>query len=309
MNDLFAAVDLGSNSFRLLVARIKDGVICPVDQIRETVRLAGGFDLKNNLQAEVQTLALNVLNKFHYRLSGFKQKNVQVVGTSALRIAQNKEKFLVNAEQVLGFPIKVISGIEEARLTYIGATRALEFSDAKRLVIDIGGGSSEFIIGSGYTPIVMESVAMGCVFYSNHYFPYGEFKVDNFANAIMMARTKILSIKHLFNQHNWNYVLGTSGSAKSIYKLCKIYKFTPTINLNALYQLKDFLISQKNFKGLTVVNLKEDRKAILAGGLAIMIAAFEELNIKEMELANGSLREGLLYDLFDHSIFQDSYKI
>ena len=215
--NVLASVDLGSNSFRLLIAHVRnDGTLRPIDQLKTTVRLASGLDENNYLNKDVQKIALEALARFNERLAGFSQSQVRVVGTSSLRVARNSEEFISEANKVLGFPIEVISGNEEARLVYMGAVHSLAYSEENRLVIDIGGGSTEFIIGCGYNPQIMESVTMGCVSYSNKYFPHGELTADNFTNAIFAARSKIQTMEHLFAKHNWSEAIGTSGSARAL---------------------------------------------------------------------------------------------
>ena len=298
MDKLLATVDMGSNSFRLLIAKIRDdGTIYPVDQIKETVRLAGGLDANNNLTKESQLYALEVLSRFSERLVGFSKNQVRVVATSTLRVAKNSGEFIGIANKTLGFKIEVISGNEEARLIYIGAMHSLAYTKDLRLVVDIGGGSTEFIIGSGYKPQIMESVTMGCVSFSNRYFPNGELTDANFENAIYAARGKIQTMEHLFAAHKWCAAIGTSGTARSLYDLCVENELADHISLEGLYKLKKLFIRYKNSRNLDIVGLKEDRRPVIAGGLAIMIAILEELNVTDMTIADGSLREGVMYDL------------
>lgn len=299
MNDnLLATVDLGSNSFRLLIAKIKDdGILYPIDQIREPVRLAAGLDDNNILTEESQQLALAVLSRFAERLAGFERHQVRVVGTSALRVAKNAEDFITIANKTLGFNIEVISGNEEARLIYIGAMHSLAFSETKRLVVDIGGGSTEFIIGRGYKPQIMESVTIGCVSFSNRYFINGDLTENHFANAIFAARGRIQAMEHLFAKHDWVAAIGSSGTARALYDLIILNSFAEQITLNGLYKIKKMLLKFKNIKNLDIPGLKEDRYPVIAGGLSIMIAIFEELKLDKMTIADGSLREGVMYDL------------
>ena len=296
--NFLATVDLGSNSFRLLVGKInEDGTIVPIDQIKETVRLASGLDANNNLTKESQMLALEVLSRFHERLSNFRKSQVRVVGTSTLRVANNSAQFIVIANKALGFPIEVISGKEEARLIYIGAMHSLAFTEEKRLVIDIGGGSTEFIIGTGYEPQIMESVTMGCVSYSVRYFGDGQLSETNFNNAILAARSKIQAMEHLFAKHDWQLAIGTSGTARTLYDMCVENGIANEITYEGMQQLKKMLIKTKNIKNINISGIKEDRKPVIAGGLSIMLAIFEELGIGNMTIADGSLREGVMYDL------------
>lgn len=305
-NNLLATVDLGSNSFRLLIASVReDSTLHPIDQIKETVRLAGGLDAQDNLTHEKQKVALEVLARFGERLIGFEKNQVRVVGTSALRVAKNAEEFILVANKVLGFEIEVISGAEEARLIYIGAMHSLSFMQDRRLVIDIGGGSTEFVVGAGYDPQVMESVTMGCVSFSSRYFAHGELTEYNFANAIFAARGKVQEMEHLFAGHDWCAAIGTSGTARALYDLCIENGFSDQISLEGLYKLRKLLIKHKNIKNLAVAGLKDDRIPVIAGGLSIMTGVMEELGIATMTIADGSLREGVMYDLLGRKTNHD----
>lgn len=296
--NLLATVDLGSNSFRLLIGKVHDdGTIFPIDQIKETVRLASGLDANENLTKESQLFALEVLSRFSERLGNFKKSQVRVVGTSTLRVANNAHEFISVANKALGFPIEVISGKEEARLVYIGAMHSLSYSPEKRLVIDIGGGSTEFIIGSGYEPETMESVTMGCVSYTGRYFSDGQLTEENFNNAILAARSKIQAMEHLFSKHEWVLAIGTSGTAKTLYDMCVENGLSSEITLSGMQQLKKMLIKCKSIKNIKINGVKDDRKPVIPGGLSIMLAIFEELDINNMTISDGALREGVMYDL------------
>ncbi len=304
--NLLASVDIGSNSFRILIAKLhEDGTLQQIDQLKETVRLAGGLDANNNLTKESQLLALEVLSRFSERLVGFHHDQVRVVATSTLRVAKNAYEFIPIANKILGFDIEVISGVEEARLIYIGAMHSLAYTKDRRLVIDIGGGSTEFIIGSGYDPEIMESVTMGCVSFSKKYFINGEMTEQNFDNAIYAARGKIQTMEHLFVKQKWVASIGTSGTSKSLYDMCIANELADSITLDGMYKLRKILIKNKNSKNFDIPGLKEDRNPVIAGGLAIMIAIFEEFKINEMTIADGSLREGVLYDLIGRTTDKD----
>lgn len=297
-NELFATIDLGSNSFRLLIAKVReDKILAPVDQIKETVRLAAGLDEENRLSDEAIDRGLGVLSRFAERIVGFKKSRVRAVATSTLRVAVNANKFIEAANKILGFNVEVISGLEEARLIYIGATHSLAYSLSKRLIIDIGGGSTEFILGKGYDPEIMESMTIGCVSYNQRYFHDGNLTKANFDNAIFSARSRIQVMEHMLEKRNWESVVGTSGTAKTFYDLCMENNLAEQITLPALYKLKDLLIECKNIDNCTLNGLKDDRKPVVAGGLAIMIAIMEELRIESMTIADGALREGVMYDL------------
>jgi exopolyphosphatase/guanosine-5'-triphosphate,3'-diphosphate pyrophosphatase len=298
MQPILATIDLGSNSFRLLIAKInKAGLIQPIDQMKETVRLMSGFDINNNLTKTAQLIALQTLSKFNDRLHGFEKSQVRVVATSAMRIAKNSQEFIEKANKVLGFNIEIISGIEEARLIYIGAMHSISFSLDKRLVVDIGGGSTEFIIGSGYDPDIMESVTIGCLSFTDKYFVDNRLNEANFNNAILSAKVKIQAMEHLFKHKNWVSAIATSGTARAISLIIEQYQLGNNITIEALHKLKKILINFKNIDKINIESIKADRLMVLPGGLAILIAIMEELDIQDMVIVSGALREGVMYDL------------
>ena len=298
MQHTLATIDLGSNNFRLLIAKIDDsGLIQPIDQMKETVRLMSGFDENNNFTKEIQLKALHTLNKFGDRLVGFKKEQVRVVATSAMRVAKNSREFIEKANKVLGFNIEIISGNEEARLIYIGAMHSISFSLEKRLVVDIGGGSTEFIIGSGYDPDITESLTIGCLSFTDKYFKDYELTEENFNNAILSAKAKIQAMEHLFKNKNWVSSIATSGTARAIYYIIEHYKFGDKITLDALYKVKKLLIDFRTINKIIIDDVKADRLFVLPGGLAILISIMEELEIDDMIIASGALREGVMYDL------------
>ncbi len=303
---LLATIDLGSNSFRLLIAQINpDGTIVHLDKMKEIVRLTGGLDKNNYLSKEIQLKALSVLSKFNERLIGFTKENVRVVGTSAFRVAQNSNEFINLANKTLGFNIEVLSGNEEARIIYIGASHSLPLSNKRRLIIDIGGGSTEFILGTGFESEVIESVTMGCVSFSYKYFPDGDITTERFNNAIFAARVKIQTMEHIFINQKWNESFGSSGTVKSLQTLCSNLCGTEFITYESLCKIKKSLIKLKNIKNLGVLGVKEDRQPVIVGGLSILLAIFEELKIVNMGVAEWSLREGLIYDLLGRMQNQD----
>lgn len=303
---LLATVDLGSNSFRLLIGKVyDDGTVYPIDQIKETVRLASGLNANENLTKESQLIALEALSRFGERLNNFKKSQVRVVATSTLRVAKNASEFISVANKALGFPIEVISGHEEARLVYIGAMHSLSYTSENRLVVDIGGGSTEFIIGQGYDPKVMESVTMGCVSFTGRYFANGELTEANFENAVLAARSKIQAMEHMFAEQKWSLAIGTSGTAKTLYDMCVENGLSNEITYDGMQQLKKLLVKSKNIKNIKIAGIKEDRKAVIAGGISIMLAIFEELNIDSMTISDGALREGVMYDLIGRKTSDD----
>jgi len=295
---IFAAVDLGSNSFRLQIARVEGDQLYMLDGLREQVRLAEGLGDDKFLDAEAQQRALDALGLFAERLRDLPSVAVRAVGTNSLRVAKNAADFIVQAEHVLGFPIEVISGLEEARLIYLGVAHGLPQSEDNLLVMDIGGGSTEFIIGNGLNPLKLESLYMGCVSYSSRFFPDGKVTERKLEKAELAARNEVQNIAADY-RGQWQYALGSSGTAKSIAEILEANDYSKSgITRDGLEKLRTRLIKQGDMKKLELPGLRPDRAATLAGGFAIMYAAFRELEISTMQPALGALREGVLYDLW-----------
>lgn len=292
-----AAVDLGSNSFKLQVARVVDDQIYPLDTLKEPVRLAAGVGPDKRLDLASQQRALECLNRFGERLRDLPRKAVRCVGTSALRVAENATDFLEAAEAALGYPIEVISGREEARLIYIGVAHSLAVSDHPRLVVDIGGGSTECIIGTGYTPRLMESLHMGCVNYSQRFFPAGRIDKYNLKQAETAARFEAQTIASSY-AGRWREAAGSSGSARALADILIQNGWSESgISAEGLATFRAQLIRAGSLDNLELAGLKPDRKPVIAGGFAIMSGVFAEFGIEQMTVADGALREGVLYDL------------
>jgi exopolyphosphatase/guanosine-5'-triphosphate,3'-diphosphate pyrophosphatase len=295
---ILAAVDLGSNSFRLQVARVEGDQLYMLDSLREPVRLAAGLEDDKRLSKDAQQRALACLQRFGQRLRDLPPEVVRAVGTNSLRVAKNAAEFLQQAEVALGFPIEVIGGHEEARLIYLGVAQGLPQSDIKRMVMDIGGGSTEFIIGQGLEPLRLESLYMGCVSYSLNFFPDGKITKSNLKEAELAARNELQTIVSRFSAGHWDHALGSSGTARV---LCDILEQTgyneSGITRAGLEQLRVQLLKAGDVGRLEVQGLKPDRIPVLPGGFSIMYAAFCELGIERMQPALGALREGVLYDL------------
>src|ERR1041385_365727 len=214
--ETLAAVDLGSNSFHLEIGRVLERQIYPLDAVREVVRLGGGLTAEKRIDRATQAAALQALAKFAERLRGFPRQGVRAVGTNALRVAKNAGQFLREARAVLGFPIEVISGREEARLIYLGVAHALPVSAERRLVVDIGGGSTEFIIGTGLEPQLTESLYMGCLSFSLKYFGEGKIDKPRIKAAELAARQELAGILHAYRAAGWDEAVGSSGTARSL---------------------------------------------------------------------------------------------
>jgi exopolyphosphatase/guanosine-5'-triphosphate,3'-diphosphate pyrophosphatase len=300
--NLLAAVDLGSNSFRLSVGRIdeRDGkaTVFAIDRLKETVRLAAGLDDDKVLSDEAIARAVDVLSRFAERIRSFHPNQVRAVATNTFRVAKNRSALLKAAEAALGFPIQVVSGPEEARLVFSGVAHELPVSDKNRLVMDIGGGSTEFIIGKGYQPLLVKSLTIGCVSFTKKYFPGGAVTADAFRRAEMNARNQIQVISKSFRELGWTEAFGSSGTAKALVAVLQASGFSERgITLEGMQKLKQILIETGSANSPLLLDLKDDRIEVLPGGLAIMMAAFKELEIELMNQGEGALRVGVLYDM------------
>ncbi len=302
MDYLLAAVDLGSNSFRLSIGRVvqQDGMaqIYAIDRLKESVRLAAGLDDDKVLDEEAIQRAITVLKRFGERLDGFHPNRVRAVATNTFRIARNVAEFLPRAEAALGFPIEVIAGQEEARLIFSGITNELPPSTNRRLMIDIGGGSTEVIIGKGFQPMHMSSLHMGCVSYTREFFPDGRVTEARMQQAQLAARRELEGISRQYRKTGWQEAYGSSGTAKGLLAILTESGMSKRgLTLDGMEQLEAKLIKDGRVIMSELPGLKVDRSLVLPGGLAIMMAAFQELKIKMMLPGEGALRVGVLYDL------------
>ena len=292
------AVDLGSNSFHLAIGRVVGEQIYPLDSLKETVRLGGGITAQKQLDDEVQERALAALRRFSERLAGMPRGSVRVVGTNALRVAKNAKQFLRKAEETLGFPIEVISGREEGRLIYLGVVHSLPMIEENRLVVDIGGGSTECIIGQKLKPRAVESLYMGCVSYTERFFPGGKIDKKAMKDAELAARELVQTIADRFETVGWKEAVGSSGTARSLAEVMQKNGVAEQgITAAGLEWLREELLSAGDVKKLALQGLREDRVPVIAGGAAIMSAVFAELGLEEMKVAEGALRDGVLWDL------------
>jgi exopolyphosphatase/guanosine-5'-triphosphate,3'-diphosphate pyrophosphatase len=293
-----AAVDLGSNSFHLAVGRVVDDQIYPLDSIKEAVRLGAGLGPDKRLDAATQERALATLRQFAERLAGLHPDSVRIVGTNALRVARNAPEFLASAEAILGFPIEIISGREEARLIYSGVVHSLPKSDRNRLVIDIGGGSTEFIIGVKLRPKVMESLYMGCVSWTARYFPDGRIDKKSLKAAELAAREKVQPIVAAFEKVGWREAVGSSGTARALSEAMVASGVAENgITAEGLVWLREQALEAGDLRKLSLPGMKDERLPVFPGGLAIMSAIFTEMSLRHMTLADGALRQGVLWDL------------
>ncbi len=296
--ELVAAVDLGSNSFRLQVGRVVDDQIYPLDSLKEPVRLGAGLTQQKTLDGASQIRALEALRRFGERLRGFESGAVRAVATNALRVAKNGPQFLVQAEAALGFPIEVVAGREEARLIYVGVAHSLPDPGKQQLVVDIGGGSTEFIIGKRFEPIVLESLYMGCVSYTLKFFPRGRIDKPGLKEAELAARRELQAIVRPFREVSWERAVGSSGTAKALADIIELSGWSDQgISRGGLEQLKAHLLRVGDINKVQLPGLRPDRVPVLPGGLAIMSAVFKEFCLEHLMFSEGALRLGVLYDL------------
>ncbi|MDR2787575.1 MAG: exopolyphosphatase [Candidatus Accumulibacter sp.] len=301
MYEQIAAVDLGSNSFRLEVGQVVDERIRSLDSLKETVRLASGLTRQKLLSDEAQRRGLETLASFAERLRGFAPEAVRAVATNTLRVAKNAGQFIRQAEAVLGFPIEVIGGREEARLIYIGVAHTLPPSRAKRLVVDIGGGSTECVIGRKIEPLLMESLFMGCVSHTLRFFPDGSVSKKRFVEAEIAAAREIEAIARDYRTLGWDEAVASSGTAKAVADILHVNRLNPDgvsgITREGLDKLKARLLRAGSVGALKLDGLRPDREPVFAGGMAILSAVFSVLDLSRMTYADGALRLGVLYDL------------
>lgn len=297
-SDTFAAVDLGSNSFHLVIARREpNGSLVIIDRLREMVRLAAGLDDDRQLTEDARARALGALRRFGERLGELPAANVRVVGTNTLRKARNAESFVAEAEAALDHRIEIVSGMEEARLIYLGVVRSLA-QPGRRLVMDIGGGSTEFIVGDGPEPLAKASLHMGCVSHSQRFFGDGRITKKAFEAAELAARVELEPIETRFRALQWESAIGASGTIKAVANALQEAGWAPgTITSGGLKKLRKHLIQDGHVDRIDVPAVKPERYEVFPGGVAILRAAFAALGIEEMRFADGALREGILVDL------------
>ena len=301
-----AAVDLGSNSFHMIVARYVQGRLVVVDRLREMVRLAAGLGADGRLSREAMARAVACLERFGQRLRDVKASGVRVVGTNALRKAHRKQDFLVRARAALGHPIEIISGIEEARLIYKGVAQTMPSERGRRLVVDIGGGSTELIIGEGQQPRHLESLYMGCVSQSQEYFSGGRFSMKRLRRAGVAARQELESIENSYRRIGWEHAIGSSGSVHAVFDAIQELDPAATgITREGLDALIERLAAAGSVRRAGLQSISPERALVFAGGLAILNEVFDALDLEHMRVADGALREGLLYDMIGRFTAED----
>ncbi|MEX2481748.1 MAG: exopolyphosphatase [Gammaproteobacteria bacterium] len=293
-----AAIDLGSNSFHMIVARTTADGFQVVDRMRNTVRLAADLEPDNVITDKAMARAVASLERFGERVRDLPHGAVRVVGTNTLRKARNAAAFTTRAAAALGHPIDIISGYEEARLIYLGVSHGLEDAAEQRLVIDIGGGSTEFILGKRFDPLHMESLHMGCVSHSSSFFPSGRIDAQAFRSAEIAARQELEAIEIAYRRFGWQSVVGASGTILAVREIVLQQGWSQEgITPQSLARLKQALLDAGHVAKVSLAGLSDDRRPVLPGGIAILSATFEALGIERMRVSQSALREGLLYDL------------
>lgn len=300
-----AAIDLGSNSFHMVIARIVNGALQVLGRLKQRVHLADGLDSNNMLSEEAMERGIACLALFAERLQGFPEENVCIVGTHSLRQAANAEEFLKRAAKVIPYPIEIISGHEEARLIFMGVAHT-QPEKGRKLVIDIGGGSTEMVIGEDFDPLLVESRRMGCVSFARQFFPNAEISKDNFQRARLAAAQKLENMAWQYRIQGWQAALGASGSIKAAHEvLIALGEKDGLITAERLELLRNEVLKYKRFSELALPGLSEDRQAVFVPGLSILCGVFDALAIKQLRLSDGALREGVLYEMEGRFRHQD----
>jgi exopolyphosphatase/guanosine-5'-triphosphate,3'-diphosphate pyrophosphatase len=305
--DVLAAVDLGSNSFHMVVARYSHGQLVILDRLREMVRLAAGLGASGRLDDAATDRALRCLERFGQRLRAVRADSVRVVGTNALRHARRKRWFLEHARAALGHPIEIISGLEEARLIYSGVAHTSPMSPDKRLVIDIGGGSTEVVIGEGFNPLLLESLSVGCVGLSAAYFEDGRISAKRLERARTAVRLELEPVQEAYRKMGWLQAFGSSGTVRVIGDTLRaINPESPHITLENLNGLAERVIAAGHVDELDLPEVDAERAPVFPAGLAILLEVVESFGIDRVRVAEGAMREGLLYDLMGRFTDEDA---
>lgn len=302
---LLAAIDLGSNSFHLIVARVEHGELRPVEALAEKVQLGAGLE-DDHLSAEAIARGLDCLARFGQLLGSVEPERIRIVATHTLRVARNRRDFTRPARELLGTPVDVIYGREEARLVYLGVAHTLSDDAQSRLVIDIGGGSTELIIGERFEPLSLESLQMGCVSYSREFFPDGAISAERFQSAYNRARLELSYIRQQYHSGRWAECVGSSGTLQAIEGILNQYGWSGGgIDAPGLAKLEKKLLTFKRFDTIKLRGLSAQRRNVIVAGVAITRALFDVLGIREMRTSPGALREGVIYDLMGRLSHED----
>ena len=297
--ETLAAIDLGSNSFHMIVARLeRSGTLSVIDRLRMNVRLGAGLDEHGVIDQAAQERAFACLETFAQRIRDLPPSAVRIAGTNTLRVAQNAAAFVSRAETILQHPIEIIGGREEARLIYLGVAHGLAAGNGKRLVVDIGGGSTELIIGRGMQALNRESLYTGCVSISQRFFSDGKLSARAFKAAETEAGLAFFSQAASFNASHWEEAIGCSGTIKAIRNIVNEEGWClDGISYKSLKKLRKALVNAGHIDAVQLAGLNDNRRPVLAGGLCVLLAVFNTLDIAQMQVSDQSMREGLLYDL------------
>lgn len=307
LEEALAAIDLGSNSFHLIVVKAHDGHLQIIDRLRESVRLGEGLTQSKRLDPVVAERALACLERFSQRLRPLPRENIRVVGTNTMRQIHPADDFISRAESALQHPIDIIAGREEARLIYLGVAHGLAAGDDTRLVVDIGGGSTELIIGQGFTPHQRESLFMGCVSISRRFFADGKITADAMREAELACAVQIRPVRNLFRGGGWGEAIGSSGTIKSIRNVVFEQGWSESgINHDSLETLARHLVEVGSVDRLALKGLTDERRPVFAGGVAVLLAIFRHIGIQQMQVSDEALREGLIYDMIGRSHHEDA---
>ncbi len=307
LDEAIAAIDLGSNSFHLIVARVIEGHLQIIDRMKESVRLGEGLTADKRLEPHVAERALECLRRYAQRLRPLPVENIRVVGTNTMRQIHTDDNFHGLAEKALLHPIEIIAGREEARLIYLGVAHGLAAGDETRLVVDIGGGSTELIIGQGYHPLERESLHMGCVGITRRFFADGRITPQAMRDAELACSLELRPVRYEFRDGDWSRAIGSSGSIKSIANAILQQGWSETgICCESLERLKRAVIDAGSIDKLSLKGVSEERRPVFVGGLAVLSAIFEQIGIEHMEVSSEALREGLIYDMVGRSLHEDT---
>ena len=302
---IFAAIDIGSNSFHLIIARLEHGELRPIEVLAEKVQLGKNLS-DHQLHPDSIARGLACLERFQQLIERVKPDQLRAVGTNALRQAWNRHEFTDPAEDILGTPVDVIYGHEEARLVYLGVAHTLADDQLERLVIDIGGGSTEFIIGRRFETKRLESLQLGCVSYSDAFFPDGSITKENFKRAYDRARVEVSHIRRNFKKGRWEEAVGSSGTLQAIEHLAIAEGWSDEgINHRSLKELRKKLIKFQHVDAIDLEGLSDRRKSVITAGVAIALAIFDGLDIDTLRTSSGALREGVIYDLLGRLSHED----
>lgn len=305
--DLIAAADIGSNSFHLVVARYTHGELRVIDRLRESVRLSAGLRKDGSLTRERREVAFRCLSRFGQRLAGFEPGHVRAVATNAVRQLAHPQAFLLPAETALGHPIEIVSGREEARLIYQGVARGLPSTENKRLVIDIGGGSTEFIIGRGYEALERESLQVGCIASTLRFFQDGIITARRWKQAQTEIAVELQQFGAHYRERGWSEAIGSSGTMKAIDSIVQTNGWSEQgITDESLTHLRDVLIAAGSSQELQLPGLSSDRVNVIVGGVAILDTVFKTFGLTQMNVCETAMREGLLYDMLGRALHTDS---